>query len=349
MSDPSLETAKQRANALFAAGKFSAAHESYTEIIAMRPSSGSSPLTPQQVSFFSACLFNRGMAQLRLRRSAEAEGDFRSALELEPTYYKACFSLGQVLAQHPRCDFPASVAYLERCLDLCRRQKRGASDTMTVLRALAKSRFLWHKARTEEEAHRLLELEHAVKATLSHDFQACGQAAPHWQPSILSTPMATPPYVRDPVPLASAEALASGSSGGGGGSSSSSSSSSSASAASASAEPSPPASELEARMQAISSLFAARRSELECREVPDWATDPVTLDVMTEAVLTPGGQSYDRASILECLKVKKECPVTRVPLMPSELAPNYALRKAISEWVAQRPWANPRLLGETEG
>ena len=65
--------------------------------------------------------------------------------------------------------------------------------------------------------------------------------------------------------------------------------------------------------------------------------------------LTPAGQSYDRRSILACLRAKKECPVTRAPLTEAQLAPNVALRKAIGEWVAARPWGNPRLQRNAAG
>jgi 1-deoxy-D-xylulose-5-phosphate synthase len=58
-------------------------------------------------------------------------------------------------------DLPAVVGALERALALCRRQKRGAGEAMAVLAALARARYLWHRSRSEEASHRLLELEGA--------------------------------------------------------------------------------------------------------------------------------------------------------------------------------------------
>ena len=336
MSQYSAAAAKQRANALFSSGKVGAAREIYTEIIAMR----SSALAPSERALLSAVHFNRGLCHARLHAQPEGISDFRAALELEPAYFKAEFSLGQLLAQPPANDFLAAVAHLERALDLCRRQRRGVPDTLMALSALAKARYLWHRAREEELGHRALELEHLVKASLAADADAHPQAV-RWRPSALAQPLRAPGYVPDPVPLESAEE---GGSGGGGGSAAAAAAHACAAATGAAAQQQePPPTELELRLRALTELFAEQRARAEARAIPDWALDPITLEVMEEAVVTPGGQSYDRRSILECLKGKKECPVTRAPLTPAELAPNVALRKAISEWVAVRPWANPRL------
>jgi hypothetical protein len=63
---------------------------------------------------------------------------------------------------------------------------------------------------------------------------------------------------------------------------------------------------------------------------------------MLDPVLAPSGLSFDRASVLACLKAKPgECPVSRAPLRAADLYPNRALKTAIDEFLLANPWAHP--------
>jgi STIP1 family protein 1 len=332
---------KSLANALFAAGRYGAARDKYTELLSLRPPSLHDWAARQ---FFSALLFNRGLANSKLQGWAEAEADARAALDLDPSYFKACYTLGTLLLQ--RSAFMDAVAQLEKALDLNKRQKRGASEATLVLNCIAKARYQWFRAREEEERHRLLECEALVTASLRADCNSAS-AAQRWHASILSQPFATPVYLNDPVPLNGAEGsdpvpLNRGGAGGGGGAA--------APAAASSATKGRPASELEARVRVLGEVFEAQRKRMEARDIPEWVLDPVTLELMEDAVIaTTSGHSFDKKSILACLAMKKECPLSRAPLTEAQLVPNWALRSAINEWVSSRPWSNPKLARNVAG
>jgi hypothetical protein len=67
--------------------------------------------------------------------------------------------------------------------------------------------------------------------------------------------------------------------------------------------------------------------------VPEHFICPISLEIMRDPVMNKGGQNYDRRSILQWLhRGNKNCPLTRQPLAPSQLAPNTALWKTIQEW-----------------
>ncbi|KAL0235267.1 hypothetical protein GEMRC1_001849 [Eukaryota sp. GEM-RC1] len=57
---------------------------------------------------------------------------------------------------------------------------------------------------------------------------------------------------------------------------------------------------------------------------------PITSELMSDAVVTPYGHSFSQKAILEWLRTNNVCPITRKPLSPSQLIPNYALREFIS-------------------
>lgn len=56
---------------------------------------------------------------------------------------------------------------------------------------------------------------------------------------------------------------------------------------------------------------------------------PLTLEIMKNPVISPLGHSFEKSFILEALKTKTECPLTRTPLNSSQLVDNINLRKAI--------------------
>jgi hypothetical protein len=60
---------------------------------------------------------------------------------------------------------------------------------------------------------------------------------------------------------------------------------------------------------------------------------PISLRVMKSPVVSKGGQSFDRKSILEWLQQgNSHCPLTREPLISSLLVPNYPLKSSIKKW-----------------
>ncbi|QSZ32572.1 hypothetical protein DSL72_002150 [Monilinia vaccinii-corymbosi] len=75
------------------------------------------------------------------------------------------------------------------------------------------------------------------------------------------------------------------------------------------------------------------------REMPDWAIDGISFNVMIDPVMTKTGQSYERTSILQHLERSCTDPLTREPLLPSDLRPNLGLKHAIEEFLEENGWA----------
>ncbi|ATY67336.1 U-box domain containing [Cordyceps militaris] len=75
------------------------------------------------------------------------------------------------------------------------------------------------------------------------------------------------------------------------------------------------------------------------REVPDWAIDDISFGFMVDPVMTKTGKSYERASIMEHLRRYPYDPLTREPLVASELRPNIALRQACEAFLDENGWA----------
>lgn len=68
---------------------------------------------------------------------------------------------------------------------------------------------------------------------------------------------------------------------------------------------------------------------------------PITRTVMTDPVIDPEGNSYERSAIMDWLQRSSTSPVTRAPLTARDLAPNRALREAIEEAAAAKVGAAP--------
>ncbi|PKS09313.1 hypothetical protein jhhlp_003927 [Lomentospora prolificans] len=84
---------------------------------------------------------------------------------------------------------------------------------------------------------------------------------------------------------------------------------------------------------------AARAADSKRRAVPDWAIDDITFGIMVDPVITKTGKSYERASIMEHLRRHQTDPLTRDPLLPSDLRPNLALKQACEEFLDENGWA----------
>ncbi|KAI3316678.1 U-box-domain-containing protein [Xylariaceae sp. AK1471] len=83
----------------------------------------------------------------------------------------------------------------------------------------------------------------------------------------------------------------------------------------------------------------ARDATEKRRNIPSWALDDITFNIMVDPVITKTGRSYERAAILEALRRNPIDPVTREPLHASELRPNIGLRKACEEFLEENGWA----------
>ncbi|KAL7807631.1 hypothetical protein V8C26DRAFT_314683 [Trichoderma gracile] len=98
--------------------------------------------------------------------------------------------------------------------------------------------------------------------------------------------------------------------------------------------------EAEQRMDVMRKVFeAAREQNQKKREVPEWAIDDISFNVMVDPVITKTGKSYERASIMEHLRRHPSDPLTREPLTPADLRPNLALRQACEEFLDKNGWA----------
>jgi hypothetical protein len=67
-------------------------------------------------------------------------------------------------------------------------------------------------------------------------------------------------------------------------------------------------------------------------EIPSKFVCPLTLNVMTEPVMTKEGHSYERSAILTWLSKHNTSPLTREPLYISQIVPNCALKTQIQSW-----------------
>ncbi|PNS18711.1 Methylenetetrahydrofolate reductase 1 [Sphaceloma murrayae] len=97
----------------------------------------------------------------------------------------------------------------------------------------------------------------------------------------------------------------------------------------------------ERKVDQLKSVFAvADPSNHAKREVPDWAIDTISFELMHDPVVTRNGHSYERSTLQEHLKRSPTDPLTREPLTINELRPNIALRKALDEfWEQAESWA----------
>ncbi|CAF0990373.1 unnamed protein product [Rotaria sordida] len=59
---------------------------------------------------------------------------------------------------------------------------------------------------------------------------------------------------------------------------------------------------------------------------------PITRELMTDPVIDPDGNSYERSAIEDWLKQHSTSPITRTPLRLNDLRPNRALRESIEEY-----------------
>lgn len=97
----------------------------------------------------------------------------------------------------------------------------------------------------------------------------------------------------------------------------------------------------EKKTEDIKNVFAAADPENHAkREVPDWAIDTITFELIHDPVVTKNGHSYERSTLVEHLKRTPTDPLTREVLTVDELRPNVSLKKALDEfWEKAEGWA----------
>lgn len=79
-------------------------------------------------------------------------------------------------------------------------------------------------------------------------------------------------------------------------------------------------------------------------QVPDMLTCKITFEIMTDPVITPSGQTYDRQALLTHLQTNGYFdPVTREKCLPSELRTNFAIKEFVDHYLEQNPWAYDKM------
>lgn len=94
------------------------------------------------------------------------------------------------------------------------------------------------------------------------------------------------------------------------------------------------------QLESLERLFRNAAEADTPSEVPDYLCCKITLDILRDPVVTPSGVTYERAVILEHLqKVGRFDPVTREPLLPSQLVQNLAIKEAVQAFLEKHGWA----------
>ncbi|XP_004242428.2 E3 ubiquitin-protein ligase CHIP [Solanum lycopersicum] len=94
------------------------------------------------------------------------------------------------------------------------------------------------------------------------------------------------------------------------------------------------------QLKALGKVFVKAAADDTPTEVPDYLCCKISLDIFRDPVITPSGFTYERAVILEHLqKVGKFDPITREPLLPSQLVPNLAIKESVRAFLDRHGWA----------
>ena len=68
--------------------------------------------------------------------------------------------------------------------------------------------------------------------------------------------------------------------------------------------------------------------------------DPISLQPMHRAVITPCGHSFSEETIQKWLLSSSSCPICKLPVHVSDIKPNYSLRAAVSHYQAYKSFLN---------
>ncbi|KAL8232946.1 hypothetical protein R6Q57_002724 [Mikania cordata] len=94
------------------------------------------------------------------------------------------------------------------------------------------------------------------------------------------------------------------------------------------------------QLEALNLVFSKAAEFNTPTEVPDYLCCRITLDIFRDPVTAPSGFTYEKATILEHLEqVGKFDPITRQPLLPSQLVQNLAIKEAVQAFLDKHGWA----------
>lgn len=74
------------------------------------------------------------------------------------------------------------------------------------------------------------------------------------------------------------------------------------------------------------------------KEAPKEYLCPMSMEIMTEPVVTPSGVSYNRPAVEEWINEHHSDPASKAPLLNDHLYPNLALRDMIQRWLVEHKY-----------
>ena len=92
-------------------------------------------------------------------------------------------------------------------------------------------------------------------------------------------------------------------------------------------------------LSGLQALLARSDERSKVREVPDGYICPISLQIMTDPVVSRSGRSFDRTAILHHLTYQPFDPLTREPMLARNLYDNIALRDTIDDFLKHNGWA----------
>ncbi|KAD4584378.1 hypothetical protein E3N88_21979 [Mikania micrantha] len=94
------------------------------------------------------------------------------------------------------------------------------------------------------------------------------------------------------------------------------------------------------QLEALNLAFSKAAEFNTPTEVPDYLCCRITLDIFRDPVTAPSGITYEKATILEHLEQGGNFdPITRQPLLPSQLVQNLAIKEAVQDFLDKHGWA----------
>ena len=337
---PEAESLKDRGNELFARGKYGAAIDAYTNAL---------DLCPRWI----VPLVNRALMYRHKRDWANVRADCERALSIDREHMKANYYLG--LAMIGEGDHPDAARRLNKALESARTQ--GASIQTEIWRMYALAKYYeWAAAASKRKAR-----YDAIEAKLA---AACGVEVPS---KTGGTKNGGSGAFDDPMDLTMDENAFASSSGAFASSSDTAVNATrmNGTAGASSTGPTGPTGLGVGDWDTVREMLdAVRRCDDRSDEPPDcfcckvslfldififvWAIlltssrvfSQLTFEVFRDPVVAPSGHSYERVAVMEHLRrVGKFDPVTREPLVESDLRPNHSLRNAAHEWLNDHAWA----------
>nr|CAG4637231.1 EOG090X0AJZ [Ceriodaphnia reticulata]SVE73101.1 EOG090X0AJZ [Ceriodaphnia reticulata] len=287
---------KDQGNKLFLARRFDEAISCYTKAILKNGN------VPQYYT-------NRALCSLKLGRWDGVVQDCKSALELDNTWVKGHFFLGQALMEK-EC-YEEAIKHLQRARDLSMDQRMNFGDDITSQLRLAKKHHFTkqEEKRISQEIELQMYLNRLIREDRDRQIEMISQGKEYsavedeisnieifaasffYKPFIVMSPC----YVFCFVCFVS----------------------------------------LLFNDKLTITIFFIQK-----REVPDYLCGKISFEIMKDPVITPSGITYDRKDIEEHLqRVGHFDPVTRVKLTKDQLIPNFSMKEVVDSYLAENEWA----------